>query len=131
MRKLLLCVLTLLVASFVAAAETQTQTAPAAAASDSPLKTENDRISYSIGVNIGSNFKSESIQVNTDLLMKGLKDAMAGSKTLLTEEEMRAALTTFQTQIQTKHAEAKQKESSENMKKGEAFLAANKTKEGV
>lgn len=95
------------------------------------LKTETDRLSYSIGMNLGSGFKAQSIEVNTAVLMQGIKDAMSGGKALMTDDEIRASLTAFQSQLQAKQAANQEKMASENKAKGEGFLAENKKKEGV
>jgi FKBP-type peptidyl-prolyl cis-trans isomerase len=95
------------------------------------LKTQSQKASYAIGMNIGRNLKRDSVEVDPTVLVRGLKDALAGSKLLLTDEEAKAALTALQTEVRAKE-EAKAKAAAvENKKAGEAFLAANKTKEGV
>ena len=94
------------------------------------LKDAKQRISYSIGADIGKNFKRSEIDIDPKTLAAGMVDALAG-KTLLTEEEMKDTLQKFQTEMMTK-MQAKQKESGDkNTKDGEAFLAANAKKEGV
>ena len=95
------------------------------------LKTESDRLSYSIGMNLGSGFKAQSIEINSEVLLRGIKDAMSGAKPLMTDEEIRAALTAFQSKLQAKQAAAQEKSASENKAKGEGFLAENKKKEGI
>ena len=95
------------------------------------LKTQNQKSSYAIGMNIGKNLKRDSVEVDPAVLVRGLKDALAGNKLLLTDEEAKAALTALQADVRKKE-EAKIKVAAlENKKTGEAFLAANKTKEGV
>jgi len=95
------------------------------------LKTPSQKSSYAIGMNIGKNLKRDSVEVDPAILLRGLKDALAGNKLLLTDEEAKAALTALQTEVRAKE-EAKTKAAAvENKKAGEAFLAANKTKEGV
>jgi FKBP-type peptidyl-prolyl cis-trans isomerase FklB len=95
------------------------------------LKTQTQKSSYAIGMNIGKNLKRDSVDVDPAVLLRGLKDALAGNKLLLTDEEAKAALTALQTEVRTKE-EAKLKAAAlENKKAGDAFLAANKTKEGV
>jgi len=95
------------------------------------LKTPSQKSSYAIGMNIGKNLKRDSVEVDPAILLRGLKDALAGNKLLLTDEEAKAALMALQTEVRTKE-EAKTKAAAvENKKAGEAFLAANKTKEGV
>jgi len=94
------------------------------------LTTTKQRVSYSIGANIGSNFKRQDLDLDTKALIAGVTDALAG-KTALTEAEMRGVLNTFQQEMQAK-MQAKQKvEGDANIKKGEEFLAANAKKDGV
>jgi len=107
--------------------------AAAAAKTQAPLtlKTQKDKASYAIGMNIGKNLKRDSVEVDPAVLYRALKDAYTGSKLLLTDEEAKTALTTLQAEVRGKE-EAKTKAAAvENKKTGEAFLAANKTKEGV
>jgi FKBP-type peptidyl-prolyl cis-trans isomerase len=95
------------------------------------LKTQKEKASYAIGMNIGKNLKRDSVEVDPAVLYRALKDAYTGSKLLLTDEEAKTALTTLQSEVRAKE-EAKTKAAAvENKKTGEAFLAANKTKEGV
>jgi FKBP-type peptidyl-prolyl cis-trans isomerase FklB len=90
-----------------------------------------DKVSYSIGLNIGKDFKAQNIEVNPDLLARGIKDALSDSKPLLTEEEIQEAVGTFQ-QERMAEAEAMAKEMGEkNLKEGEAFLQENAKREGV
>jgi FKBP-type peptidyl-prolyl cis-trans isomerase FklB len=115
------------------AASAPTSNAPAAQSSSSAsgLTTAKDKFSYGLGMNLGMNFQRQSIPVDPDLLVRGIKDAMAGGKTLMTEDEARAALAEMQNDMRAK-MEAKAKEAGDaNKKEGDAFLAANKSKEGV
>jgi FKBP-type peptidyl-prolyl cis-trans isomerase FklB len=95
------------------------------------LKDQKDKISYSIGVNIGSSVKQQTQQQGLDLkpevVAAGLKDALAGGKTLLTEQEVHETLAALQKDLMGKQAEIGEK----NKKEGEVFLAANKKKPGV
>jgi len=92
------------------------------------LKTQKEKASYALGMNVGkglgASLRQQSVEVEQSILLRGMKDALAGGKTLLTEDEMKAVLTQLQTDMLAKAAEA-------NKKAGEEFLAANKTKEGV
>jgi len=94
------------------------------------LKDQKQRASYSIGADIGNNFKRQDLEISPSALAAGISDAFAG-KLQLTEPEMKAALAEFRTNMMAK-MEAKQKtDSDKNSKEGEAFLAANAKKEGV
>src|SRR5881227_1482768 len=83
-----------------------------------------DKVSYALGANLGMNLHSQCVEVDTAIVLRGLKDALAGGKLLLTDEEARAALTQLQTDLRTKQMDV-------NKKAGADFLEANKAKEGV
>jgi FKBP-type peptidyl-prolyl cis-trans isomerase FklB len=105
--------------------------APALAADTSIPTSKKDKISYSIGMDIGASLKRREIDLNTDQLEAGLKDALSGSKTKLTEDEAQKILTDFQQELHAKAQELSQKLAEKNKKEGEAFLAANKKKPGI
>ena len=96
-----------------------------------PLKEQKEKVSYSLGVNIGKSMKRDSIDVSPDLLAQGIKDGLTGAKTLLTDEEMAGTLTTLQQNVVTKRTEARKALGEKNLKEGEQFLAENAKKEGV
>ena len=104
----------------------------AAFAADAPgLGTDKEKLSYSIGMDIGGNLKRGSVEVDPDLLAKGLKDSYGGGKTILTEDEARKTIEEFQKTLMAKQAETMQKLSEKNKADGEKFLAENGKKEGV
>jgi FKBP-type peptidyl-prolyl cis-trans isomerase FklB len=111
-----------------------TKKGPATAAKQPPappLTTQKDKLSYALGMNLGRGLHMQSVDVDPNIVMRGLKDALAGGKTQMTEEEAQASIVQLQQSLRTK-AEAEMKQASEkNKKEGEAFLAANKAKEGV
>ena len=94
------------------------------------LKTEKDKFSYALGMNLGNSLHRQSVPVDPAILQRGLKDALAG-KTLMTDDEARAAIMAVQTEMRKKTQETMQAAGEGNKKEGDAFLAANKTKEGV
>ena len=96
-----------------------------------PLKTQKDKVSYSIGLNIGKNFKQQLMDVDLNLLMQGIKDGLTDSKALLSDNDMREVMTTFQKEQMAKMSENAKKVGEKNKKEGEAFLAENKKKPGV
>jgi len=95
------------------------------------LKTEKDKASYAIGVNIGKQMHKDSVDVDPVIISRGMKDAIAGGKLLLTDDEMKASLTKLQADLHVKQEQAMQKAGETNKKAGDDFLAQNKTKEGV
>ncbi len=101
------------------------------AADAQELKGDKEKLSYSVGMDIGANLKRQSIEVDPDLLMKGFKDSYTGGKTLLTEEESRQAIQSFQKQQMAKQVEVAKQMAEKNKAEGEKFLAENKGKDGV
>jgi FKBP-type peptidyl-prolyl cis-trans isomerase FklB len=94
-------------------------------------KTKKEKISYSIGVNIGKNMKTQGMNLDQGLLTQGIRDGLNSSKTAMSDKDMEATMTDFQQEMMGK-MQAKQKVVGEkNTKEGESFLAANKKKEGV
>ena len=102
------------------------QSAPAAAG-----KVDKKKVSYGIGVDIGRNFKRLGLDLDLDVLTKGLKDANAGNKLDMSEDELRAVMSAYKTEMMQKQAEAIKSIGETNKKAGEAFLAENAKKEGV
>ena len=91
------------------------------------LKNQKDKVSYIIGMDIGTNLKKQSIGIDSNILAKGVKDALAGTKPLLTEQEIQETMMAFQKEMMAKQAEVAKKNKAE----GEVFLTENKKKEGV
>ncbi len=112
------------------AAKPKTATA-AKTATPITLKTQKEKVSYALGMSIGLNVKRQSVDIDPSLVARGLKDALSGSKTLLTEEEARTAITAQQAELHKRQEEKMQQAGEENRKQGAAFLAENKSKEGV
>lgn len=112
------------------------------AGQDTPApKTQQEKISYALGVDLGNQLRKSSITVDPAIFEQGLKDALSGAKTLLTEEQIRAAISDLQAEQKRKAAEVRKGNAENtyememlgayNAKAGDAFLAANKSKEGV
>ena len=109
----------------------KTGTAAAKPGTVTTLTTTKEKASYAIGMNLGGGLHRQNIDVDSAALVQGLKDTLSGNKTLLTEEEARAALMQLQSEMQAKMQAKQAAEGEANKKEGDAFLAANKTKEGV
>jgi FKBP-type peptidyl-prolyl cis-trans isomerase len=109
----------LLLAAQVSAAETPV------------LETGRDKVSYAVGVDLAKTFKKQKIDVNLDLLMKGMRDGLSGERLLMPERELRQVMQQFQADVRRTMVLNLRMAAVENKKKGEEFLAANKTREGV
>ena len=111
--------------------------ASTAAKSAAPLtlKTQKEKFSYALGMKTGQrmaeSFKKQSVPFDSALLARGLKDGLAGGKTLLTDDEAQAAIKAVQEEIGKQQQEKMQVAGAANKKEGDTFLASNKSKEGV
>ncbi|HSB34996.1 MAG TPA: FKBP-type peptidyl-prolyl cis-trans isomerase [Nitrospirota bacterium] len=103
---------------------------PVFGAEKAELKTDKDKLSYALGADMGSNLKKFEIDIDAELYVKGMKDALSGN-VLLTDQEIRTLIMALQKDVQTKQQEKMKAQAEKNKKDGEAFLAENKKKEGV
>jgi FKBP-type peptidyl-prolyl cis-trans isomerase FklB len=91
------------------------------------LKDLKDKASYSIGLNIGMNFKKQNVDLNPDALLAGVKDAIGSKKPALSETEVREVMNTWSKEL----AEKQKTMADKNAADGKKFLEENKKKEGV
>jgi len=109
----------------------QPKAMPTSTSESPPIKTPKEAMGYSLGVGAAQNLKHLGVDVDADAMIRGIRDVYAGSKLALSEEDLQAAAREFQNEILKKQAEAAAAAGDANRKEGDAFLAANKTKEGV
>jgi FKBP-type peptidyl-prolyl cis-trans isomerase FklB len=95
------------------------------------LKTEMDKVSYCIGTQMGQSFKRQGMEINVQMLAQGIKDAMAGGELALSQEQIRQVMTSFQQKMMAQQKQKRQADGAKNLAAGQAFLEANKAKEGV
>ena len=117
-----------------ATSTTTTKPRPTAAPATSQplvLKTDKEKLSYAIGMNIGQGMKKDSLDIDPAILSRAIKDAVTGSKPAMTEEEARTIVTAFRTEMVKKQQAEAQKAGEVNKQAGDKFLAENKTKDGV
>ena len=90
------------------------------------LKDQKDKVSYSIGLQIGFNLSRQKVDISPELLASGIKDALAG-KPQLTPDQIKEVMSTFEKDMEQKQKQAGDK----NKVEGAKFLEENKKKEGV
>ena len=117
--------------AFAKEASEPKQAKPSGQSIPAAQKSDKKKVSYGIGVDIGRNFKRLGLDVDLDVLAKGLKDAYAGKKLDLSEDELRTVMNAYKAEMMQKQAEAIKSVGETNKKAGEAFLADNAKKEGV
>ena len=95
------------------------------------LDTQKGKVSYSIGLDIGRNMKRQLIEVDLDLLMRGIKDGLGDGKAALADSVMQQTMAAWQKEMMAKMNDVQKKAGEKNKKEGDAFLAENKKKAGV
>lgn len=97
---------------------------------ETTLATDTDKISYSIGVNVGKNIKQEQFEINYDLFVQGIKDGIS-NESILSDTEIEKIITNFQKAAIEKHHEELEKLAKSNLEESKKFLDENKNKTGV
>jgi FKBP-type peptidyl-prolyl cis-trans isomerase len=105
--------------------------APLFADGTNVLGDEKSRVSYAIGMTIGHNWQQQGIDVDLDLVLRGLKDVQSGGQMLMTPQEMQATLTEYQKTLAARQQETQKQLAVKNKLDGEVFLATNKDNTGV
>lgn len=95
------------------------------------LETPEERLSYTIGMDIGRSLSEQDMDIDIDLLIDALRATYAGEETLMTQEEALAEREAFMEQRQQEMQAEQQEAAARNLEKGQAFLAENREKEGV
>ena len=149
MRKLFIGTVTLLTVGAILAGSATAQETPASGSQPAPtaktqqapaagqnprvqaLTTQKDKVSYAVGLSIGKNLQRDSVEIDPNIVLQGLTDGLTGGKVLLTDDEVKATLTTLQSEVRQRQQAKMQEAAATNKKEGAAFLAANKTKQGV
>lgn len=90
-----------------------------------------EKISYIIGRDMAANFKKQGLEIDADFLLRGLKEALAGTQSKLSQDEVQDAMMELQQLMQSRQAGSHSRIAEINKQEGEAFLAENKNREGV
>ena len=122
-----------------APAEAKPAAAPEAKpAAASGLTTQEQKVSYILGMNIGSQFKANQVTLDESSFVAGIKTAVDGSEPKLTKEDIQQTMQAFQTEMQKKQEEAQKAQQAameaaavKNKEDGVKFLAENAKKAGV
>lgn len=98
-----------------------------AAAAGPALQTDRQKLGYTVGFQIGNSLKNDGLDVDVDALNQAISDVLKGANPRLSEEEMQAAIETYQAKMMAES----ERVAEENLKAGQAFLAKNKERSGV
>jgi FKBP-type peptidyl-prolyl cis-trans isomerase FklB len=101
-------------------------------AGEKPVLTDGkEKISYSVGYQIGGDFKRQGVELDPDLLVKGIQDAAGGAEPRVPPPEMRKTLVELKRKVGADERQRRREQAGKHRAEGEAFLAANGKKEGV
>ena len=95
------------------------------------IESRKDKVSYAFGVDLGRDLKRQKDDLNIDLLMRALTDALADRDLLMTDDEVTSTLKTVEMEQKQDFDHAKMMIAQKNKKAVEAFVAENVKKEGV
>jgi FKBP-type peptidyl-prolyl cis-trans isomerase FklB len=95
------------------------------------LNNKKVKVSYSVGYQVGSDFKRQGMDINPELLLKGVQDALLSNEPLMMETEMKTTLEGVQKKVNALEEEKSRTQAEKNLKEGQAFLVENAKKEGV
>ena len=101
------------------------------AAGDLDLNDEKIRSSYSVGYQVGGDFIRQGMEINPEVLIKGVQDALSGTEPVMSEQEMRQTLVDLQKRVTAAQEVNKRIQSERNLAEGDKFLTANAEKESV
>lgn len=100
-------------------------------AAETAPKTDKEKLSYSLGAQIGQDIKRNEVEIDVDTFARAMREAISGAKPAMTDEEIRATMQNFQQNMRQKAMAKMQEMGEKNKKASDEFLANNKTKEGV
>lgn len=131
MKNLLTMVFALLALTAAVNAQTKKPAAGKTPATALAMKNERDSLSYAIGVQVANTLKSQSIDVNTEALMRGLEDMLKGGPLAMTEMDIQSVVGAAQQRAMARQQAEASKAGEANLRAGQAFLAENKKRKGV
>jgi FKBP-type peptidyl-prolyl cis-trans isomerase FklB len=95
------------------------------------LKEENDRVNYSVGYQIGGDFRRQGVEMNAEALVQGIRDALSGAQPMMSPEEMNTTLKELKKRIVTAERERRAEAARKNRADAESFMTENGKRQGV
>jgi FKBP-type peptidyl-prolyl cis-trans isomerase FklB len=103
----------------------------AAASEPVSLDDETARINYSLGYQIGGDFKRQGVEMNADAVVKGIEDALSGTEPMMKPEDMRTTLTDLKRKVVAAQKKSAMEQELKTVEEGKQFMEENAKQEGV
>ena len=103
----------------------------AAEAAGVALETEQQKVSYSLGVDVGSSLRQQGLDIQPDLFVRGFRDGLTGAQPLLTEQQRMQTLMAFQQKLRQERQQEQAQAAESNLQNAKEFLEENKDEEGI
>lgn len=103
----------------------------AVAAEQIKFKTQQEMLSYGIGVSVARNLKKQGSEMDMDLLVRGLRDGIAGKPLLIPEKDLRKLMNSYQSEVRQRMQKDRRVAQEENRKREQVFLEKNKSEKDV
>jgi len=100
-------------------------------AQDLKIVTPEEKVSYSLGYQIGGDFKRQGQAIDAKAMVRGVQDALAGATSALGQDEMNTLLVQLKQKVMAQQQEERERLSRESAMAGKQFLAENGKREGV
>ncbi len=97
----------------------------------SPLAGKKAKDSYSLGYEFGNTLRTQEVDLDADLLIAAIREALAGKEPAIGAGEMRDNLKQLRKEVLIRANLRRERQADKNAEEGKAFLAANSTKEGI
>ena len=88
------------------------------AGEDPDLRNEKNRVSYSVGYQVGGDFKRQGMDIRPETLIQGVRDALAGKEPVMSREEMRATLADLQKEVLDKQKQKEKEQADLSLDEG-------------
>jgi len=95
------------------------------------LKDQKDKESYSLGYQFGQNLKAQAVDINLDIYVSGIRDALDSKDSAMSQEEIRSTISELQKRIMAAAQKDLKEKAEKNLAESKAFLDENKKKDGV
>jgi len=102
-----------------------------AAFAEGELKTDKDKVSYMVGMDVGKGLASIKDEIDLNIVIQAMQASIKGDKTLLTQEEALKVRQDFMQKLQAKRAAEEKASAEKNKKEGDEFLAKKKADKNV